>query len=111
VDYARLGEILSSDDTEMHTLLLKLFWESAEEDIAKIERALKDQDIKALRDAAHGAKGAANSVAAVGLGEALTHLQGAADANEEWTVIVSNFERVRTEIASLQAYLERQGII
>lgn len=68
IDVAVLAELCSNDKLRMHTFALK-FLASVHLDMAKIEAALKREDIEALGVLGHHIRGAASMVGANGIAE------------------------------------------
>ena len=86
IDRNLLAQILGSDDPEFATAMLSLFVDSYTDLVDRIETALSTGDDKALREAAHAAKGAAANACAGSLKTALQDLELAAARGEAETL-------------------------
>lgn len=86
--------------------MLKMFIEMTEPLVATIHQAQAQNDVHALREAAHSLKGAARSACLNDLGEVAAQLQDAAESNaggygEICAKIATEFARAKSEIEQL----------
>jgi PAS domain S-box-containing protein len=86
IDRALLRDILGGDDPEMFELVAGSFQDSAEPVFGDLRRALTERRVATLKQAAHRAAGAAGSLAAVSLRDALRRIEAMA-GDEDWPAI------------------------
>jgi|GEM_PF-729330 len=103
INFEHLVEILGVDDKEILNSILKVYWESAQKDYQHIQQAITEQNAKLLRDTAHSAKGAANSVGALILGRSLGELEKDADG-EDWNRVGQLFELISRDFEQVSEF-------
>jgi two-component system sensor histidine kinase/response regulator len=107
IDFAAFTSQLGIEPGREARELLASLWESLESLGSELEKALQAQNRGALREAAHGGKGAAHSVGAMALGDACAVLQDAADS-ADWSAlaqqvadVVAQHRRASDDVAAL----------
>ncbi|MDV7338616.1 response regulator [Terasakiella sp. A23] len=107
VDLEQLGEILGMDDMEMFGDILNFFVETMDELLVDLEGSIAANDVEAISDHAHAAKGASRNAAAKDLGDELEYLEKNAtsmnpdDIKSTHQNIVKNFGVVKEYVAQL----------
>ena len=107
-DFGRLADLLGNDEPEFLKSMVDYYWETAQGDIREIEAAATQHNAKALRDAAHAAKGGAESAAALNLGKVLLALQNEAESGD-WKRIEPCLAQVRTAFTEVETWITRDG--
>ncbi len=110
IDFDRLGELVGTDDKELHKSLLTIYWRTALEDFALIEDAVKRKNSRDLMDRIHSAKGATDFAGALRLGELLARLKEEAD-NAEWEMLSNSIQKYEKEIRNIERLLIKRNII
>jgi len=103
VDSTKLGAILGVDDAEEITSIIELFCDSFAPLANGLEVAAAARDRHATYRAAHTAKSAASTAAAVPLAELLAGIERAA-LSETWDDIASQISSVRPEFERVVSY-------
>ncbi len=101
IDFARLAELLGTDDARRTSQHIGLFVEMFPDLLRGVEAAIVERDATALHHAAHKAKGAANSAAAPGLVQLLRGLE--VDATQaKWDDFQERFGALKSEFAAVE---------
>ena len=103
IDTGLLGNILGSQDRATLHEILNLFIEHFPAMHRTIQIAVEENDRAALREAAHAAKGAAASAAAVPLKGLLERLEQVSEG-EEWSGIRATMEDTAEEFGRVRAF-------
>ena len=109
VDLALFEAMLGEVDPEMTATLHQAYAGSAVALMDVIETSIADGDTNALRQAAHAAAGAASSIAATRLTDALGRLEMAA-VDADWPGIEKAMPDVRRRAAALLRYIEASAM-
>jgi len=108
VDLALLAEIIGEQERAELLETAGLLVEELPDLLAPLHAAVAAQDRQALADAAHAAKSAASSAAAMPLAQVLDGIESDA-AGAEWASLGMQAEAVRREFERLAAYLRACG--
>ena len=103
IDLNELIRIYGEDDKEELFEIIGMFVDQFPPLLSTLETAVADKDAQAVRDAAHAAKGASASAAAVQLRELLFTLEKEAPA-EEWEMIIQKIEDAKSEFSRVIAF-------
>ncbi len=82
IDLNFLKEIIG-DDKEFENELFAIFLENAQQNLTKMQDSIKNKDNKSWYMASHAFKGAAASIGAFGLSQALEYAQKHPEDNDE----------------------------
>ncbi len=96
IDEQLLADILGSNDPKMRDDMLKLFTQHFSGMLHELKAAIETEDGEAIREAAHAAKSAAGSTAAMGLKKLLEKLEHETN-NSDSQQINAFFENISTE--------------
>ncbi len=100
IDLERLSMLLGEDDENELFEMLDLFQKLFPELLSEIAKAIKDKEARNFHDAAHKAKGAANSAAAIRMAQLLGDLEK--DANsEDWEDFAERLSIIQSEYARI----------
>ena len=103
VDLTRLSELLGTDDNEEIFEMLSLLTEELPNLLPPVDEAWKSRDMEGLHRAAHKAKSAATSVAAVPLAALLLDVETRA-TSEEWEYLGRQLKEIRNEQARVEEF-------
>ncbi len=104
IDQSLFEEMMGGPDPEMAAILFEAFGASFEPLAAEMANALAARDATELRKAAHAAAGAASSIAAAQLTEALRGLEACAVA-ADWGAAEAAHAEVRRRADDVNAYI------
>ena len=103
VDLTRLSELLGTDDNEEIFEMLSLLTEELPNLLPPVEAAWTSRDMEGLHRAAHKAKSAATSVAAVPLAALLLDVETRA-TSEDWEYLGRQLKEIRNEQARVEEF-------
>ena len=104
VDLAMLSRLLATDDENYLKEMLSIYWETVSATPGELRQFLISRDAKALRDAAHAAKGASASVGALPASSLLKQLQLAAAASD-WKQAEAIIPQIDAAFVDLERYI------
>lgn len=105
VDLAMLSRLLATDDENYLKEMLSFYWETISGTPGELRHLLISRDARALRDAAHAAKGASASVGAVPASSLLKQLQLAAAASD-WKQAEAIIPQIDAAFVDLERYID-----
>ena len=108
VDYAALEHVIGSDDQELISAILLMFWDNLLIERELLDQALADQNQEKIRSIAHGCKGAAASSGAVGMSQLFALIEKQPDALQqigEWLTQLDD------QMSLLEQHLQERGMI
>jgi CheY-like chemotaxis protein len=103
IDVAKLGTILGVDDPEEISTIIEMFCDSFGPLAEALQEALSTHDRQATSRAAHTAKSAASTAAAVPLAELLAGIERAA-LSETWNDVAAQVAQVMPEFERIRLY-------
>ena len=108
IDLERLSEMLGTDDNDEMSDMLSLLTEEFSALLPPLEEALAARDVRALHDAAHKAKGAANSAAALPLADLLGGIESDAGSGD-WGDLGIRIADARDEYGRVERFCRDRG--
>lgn len=108
IDRALLSDILGGDDLELFEMVSASFRDTAGVLFEDLRRSIAERRGAAVRLAAHKAGGAAGSLAAIPLREALSRVEMSV-GEEDWSVIDNLSGEVDSRLQDLMTYLALDG--
>ncbi len=105
INFELLALVLGNDDRTYMKDILAIFWENVADTPEELAGLATSRDARALRDAAHSAKGATASAGAEHLADLLKRLQDAAE-EEDWMEIDQIIPQVDTAFTDLEQFLQ-----
>jgi CheY-like chemotaxis protein/HPt (histidine-containing phosphotransfer) domain-containing protein len=108
IDVPKLGTILGIDDEAEISSIIALFCDNFASLAKQLERAVSAQDREATHRAAHAAKGAASTAAAVPLSHILQTIEESS-LSADWTAIAGQVRRVGPEFERVLSFRRDRG--